>query len=155
MYCIAHCCIVIVNCQIVLHIALAQELGCISNTASYLRLWALSLAHSQLASVFLEKALLGPVEMNGAAGVVGSVIGYGALACIIFAVLLCMDNLECFLHALRLQWVELQSKFLKGDGIGSRRSTFGWCSRKGRDQSRNDMQRASPNRSTSATPRSS
>ncbi len=92
-------------------------LGCISNTASYLRLWALSLAHSQLASVFLEKAMLGPMEMNGAAGVIGSVLGYGAFACITFAVLMCMDNLECFLHALRLQWVEFQSKFLKGDGI--------------------------------------
>ena len=39
-------------------------LGMVSNTASYLRLWALSLAHGELASVFWEKAMLVAIGTN-------------------------------------------------------------------------------------------
>ena len=88
-------------------------LGCVSNTASYLRLWALSLAHSQLSKVFFEKSLLG-LATDG--NFVLVIFGYFIFANITISVLMGMDLLEAFLHTLRLHWVEFQNKFYYADG---------------------------------------
>jgi V-type H+-transporting ATPase subunit a len=82
-----------------------------------LRLWALSLAHQQLSLVFFQKALVpalksGPIIINGIYIYVAFTIFFGITA----GVLLGMDVMECFLHTLRLHWVEFQSKFYKADG---------------------------------------
>ena len=96
-------------------------LGCVSNTASYLRLWALSLAHSQLAGVFLENGLKlawtapGNTANTGVLIATSFLFWFGFMT-VTFGILMCMDVLECFLHTLRLHWVEFQNKFFEGAG---------------------------------------
>ncbi|GAB4837861.1 V-type proton ATPase subunit a2 [Ancistrocladus abbreviatus] len=88
-------------------------LGAVSNTASYLRLWALSLAHSELSSVFFDKVLLLAWGYNN---VIILIVGIIVFICATVGVLLVMETLSAFLHALRLHWVEFQNKFYEGDG---------------------------------------
>eukprot|EP00173_Palmaria_palmata_P004102 Plantae.Rhodophyta-Palmaria_palmata.ctg489.p1 GENE.Plantae.Rhodophyta-Palmaria_palmata.ctg489~~Plantae.Rhodophyta-Palmaria_palmata.ctg489.p1 ORF type:complete len:403 (-),score=68.26 Plantae.Rhodophyta-Palmaria_palmata.ctg489:118-1230(-) len=90
-------------------------LGAVSNTASYLRLWALSLAHAELSNVFLEKLLFDSISSGSP---VLMIIGFFMWALMTVGVLLSMEALSAFLHALRLHWVEFQNKFylVSGDG---------------------------------------
>merc|ERR1711998_57512 len=91
-------------------------LGTVSHTASYLRIWALSLAHQQLSEVFFQKTLGMALGLSGPAQGIFLYLGFGVWFAITAAVLLGMDVLECFLHTLRLHWVEFDSKFYKADG---------------------------------------
>jgi len=97
-------------------------LGSVSNTASYLRLWALSLAHSQLGAVFIEQGL-SVAWKPGSDGtttlfkaIIGSFILWFPFWGVTMAVLMMMDVMECGLHTVRLHWVEFQNKFFQGQG---------------------------------------
>jgi len=53
-------------------------------------------------------------------------IGYAVWVTFTIGVLMSMDAMECFLHTLRLHWVEFQGKFYKGQGY--RFSPFSFAS---------------------------
>ena len=96
-------------------------LNTISNTASYLRLWALSLAHSELADVFLQQILGAVWKMVGSdsSAAVITILTFLSAFAFMFAtvcILIMMDFVECLLHTQRLHWVEFMSKFYGGGG---------------------------------------
>merc|ERR1719310_1028000 len=73
-------------------------LGTVSHTASYLRLWALSLAHQQLSLVFFQKTILQGLLVAPPYNGVALFLLFALWFVITLGVLLGMDVLECFLH---------------------------------------------------------
>lgn len=94
-------------------------LGCISHTASYLRLWALSLAHAQLSEVLWDMTLARVLGMEGIIGIIVLIL-IGAFWFTATIVILCIMEVRAAIKPRLNRLVDPASFFTGSIGVFAR-----------------------------------
>ncbi|ELA47919.1 hypothetical protein VCUG_00639 [Vavraia culicis subsp. floridensis] len=89
--------------------AIEFNIGLISNISSYLRIWAVSLAHSQLTGIIHKYTM-------GSANVIVRIVSAPVWLLATMVLMVALEGLSSSLHAMRLNWIEFNSKFYDGQG---------------------------------------
>lgn len=92
-------------------------IGLVSNTSSYLRLWAISLAHAELTNVLYTMTI-------GVGGILSRALWFPVWVFFTLVLLIGLEGLSSCLHAIRLNWIEFNIKFYKGTGYPFRPLDF-------------------------------
>lgn len=90
------------------------SIGLISNSSSYLRIWAINMAHGELSKVTFDLTIR--IDEFSIVSLISSIIKLPIFLASTIFILVGLEGMSATLNAMRLNWIEFNSKFFKANG---------------------------------------